>query len=108
MSSSLDLESLQALFKSGTPKEDIRQMLVKAGFEDERAEDMLKEWQKTKQAARTSTGFMVTGTGAVICILSCLVTMLQLAPGMNGIFLYGLTTVGAVIIMTGLWMIFES
>lgn len=108
MSSTLDIASFRAMYKGGTPKEEILQMLVNSGLEVSQAEEMINGWQKAQQSARTSTGFMVTGTGAIICIFSCVITMLQLAPGMNGILLYGLTTVGAIIIMAGLWMIFET
>ncbi len=108
MSATVDQDTIQAMYKNGKPKEEVFSLLIQSGVEEPRAQELVHSWQQAKRSARQSTGFVVVGIGAVLCFISCMVTLLQLTPGMGDFMLYGLTTIGATIIVAGLWLVFES
>jgi magnesium-transporting ATPase (P-type) len=75
--------------------------------EDE-ATAILKAYKKTKTEKRQTYGFVAAGIGAFFCMFSCVFTLLGILPELRGVILYGLTTVGIMVIVAGLYLIFED
>ncbi len=77
-------------------------------YQDADLKERLWAVYKKAKADRThQKGFLWTGIGAIMCFLSCVITMCNPFPDMVGLFLYGLTTAGLVVIMIGLYLVFE-
>lgn len=64
-------------------------------------------YKKAKADRLQQRGFLITALGAILCFVSCVMTMINPFPEMVGLFLYGLTSVGLVVIFTGLYLVFE-
>ncbi len=76
-------------------------------FGKQDAELQLKEFTKQKIAKKQNLGFQLLAIGSVLGFLSCVMTMLDLTPGWNGFFLYGLTSAAILVIFYGLYLVFE-
>ncbi len=87
--------------------ESIEQKLKSEGFGDETIAAYLNEFVKQKIRQKQSNGFIVTGTGAVLGFISCVLTLTNPVPELFHVILYGLTSVALLLIMLGLYLIFE-
>jgi hypothetical protein len=56
---------------------------------------------------RTSLGWKLMIVGSVIGFISCVITILDLAPDFRGLCLYGLTTLGVILAFTGCYLVME-
>lgn len=93
------LENLEA--------DSIEQKLKSQGFGDETIAAYLKEFAKQKIKRKQSNGFIVTGIGSVLGFISCVLTLTNPVPELFHVVLYGLTSVAILLIMFGLYLIFE-
>lgn len=76
--------------------------LGQAGTEDFGATE-----KRIRAAQRSSRGVKWIALGAILGFLSCLNGLCNPVPGMYEFVLYGLTSVAIVLIMWGLYLIFE-
>lgn len=86
----------------------VKQKLNELGYDSETLNLFIQEFKKHKRSKRQSTGFSFTIVGAVLGFISCLLTILNPIPALYNIILYGLTSVAIVIIVYGLYYIFED
>lgn len=93
------LENLDAL--------SIEQMLRSEGFGDEHIDAYIKEYKRQKTRQKQTNGFIVTAIGAVLGFISCVLTLTNPIPEFFNLILYGLTSVAILLIMLGLYLIFE-
>jgi hypothetical protein len=92
----------------GYDNEQIIIELKKIGFNERHLPEMLAEIKKLRNARKTSSGLMLILIGAVLCLLSCVLTMTSsYSHGNFSIVLYGFTTVGIVLVFGGLMKIFN-
>ena len=87
---------------------DIAKELSEKNYEASLIEETIKAYKKKYADRRQNNGFIITAIGSFLCFLSCVFTMLNLFPSLVGFFLYGLTTIGIVLVMYGLYFIFEA
>jgi hypothetical protein len=87
--------------------EEIKNLLHALGHSEESIERHLAAWKKTKFAARQWQGFLYIGAGALLGFLSCVMSLINPIPDMNGFFLYGCTSVAILIAFAGLYFVFE-
>ncbi len=66
-----------------------------------------EEIKKQKIAKKQHMGFLFLAIGSFLGFLSCVLTMLDFAPGWNGFFLYGLTSAAILLVFYGLYLVFE-
>ena len=52
--------------------------------------------------------FVFLAVGAVMGFISCLLTIINPVPSLYGVILYGLTSVAIILIMMGLYYLFEG
>ncbi|MBP7184839.1 MAG: hypothetical protein KBA06_04980 [Saprospiraceae bacterium] len=71
-------------------------------------QEIVKAYKKRVVANRLQTGFKITGAGSFLCFISCVLTMLNVMPEYRSFFLYGLTSIGASLILVGFYFIFEE
>lgn len=60
-----------------------------------------------KKRKRQLNGFILMGLGAFLGFVSCLLTVTNPIPELYNVILYGLTTFAIIIIMWGLYFVFE-
>jgi len=87
--------------------EDIRSLLYALGHDEPSIERHLSEWKRMRYAARQWQGFLYMGAGALLGFLSCVMSLINPIPEMNGFFLYGCTSLAILIAFVGLYFVFE-
>lgn len=93
---------------NGLNDQQIEAELLTSGTEARHIPGMLKEIKKLRNARKTSTGLIYIMIGAIICLLSCILTMTSsYSHGNFALVLYGFTTVGIIIVFLGLMKIFN-
>lgn len=93
---------------NGLNDQQIENELLAAGTDARHIPDMLKEIKRLRNARKTSTGLIYILIGAVVCLLSCVLTMTSTYSHSNfSVVLYGFTTIGIIIVFIGLMKIFN-
>jgi hypothetical protein len=100
-------EHIRTLVKKGMSEQEVIGELSAHGVEEHHIRDAFRALKKQMHAVQQRNGFMLAGIGSFVCFVSCVFTMLDVFPAMTGFLLYGLTTIGVLIILAGLIMIFE-
>lgn len=86
---------------------DIRKRLQSDGWDEENIALHLKAYKKALCAKRQFTGCVLLVSGALLGFISCVLTLLNAAPDMYHMVLYGLTSLAILLIFFGLYFIFE-
>lgn len=89
---------------TGLDNKQISAELLAMGVDERNIPEMLREINKMRSARNTTRGMYLVLGGAILCLASCVFTILSTQT--SGMILYGLTTVGLVIAMAGLYKIF--
>lgn len=87
--------------------QSIREKLIALGHDETSVESHLQAFAKMKQSDRQTNGFIVTGIGAVLGFISCVLTVINPVPEIYNLILYGLTSIAILTICYGLYLIFE-
>lgn len=81
---------------------------MKRGFEEHSLPEMMNEIKKLRNSRKTSGGLILILAGAMLCLLSCILTLTGSYSGTSfQLVLYGITTVGILITFGGLIKIFN-
>ncbi len=88
----------------GLDNKQVEAELLKIGIEERNIPDMLREFKKMRNARNTTTGLYFILAGAVLCLLSCILTLAFSSA--TAVILYGLTSVGVIVVFIGLARIF--
>lgn len=64
--------------------------------------------QKLKRARQQNLGFILSGIGAVLGFISCVLTMWNPVPSLYDLILYGMTSLAIIVIFAGLYLVFEG
>ena len=104
-------ESLQeyilSLLDAGQGREQVELKLLDEGYDEKFAKEMVKEIMKLRQSKRMVQGLVLILGGALICLLSCVITMtMSLSATSFAWVLYGLTSVGILLVFIGFMKIF--
>jgi hypothetical protein len=104
----LPVEQFKAWKSRSMTEEMISRELQEKGYDSLQITELIQHYKKKCCEDRQSTGFIVTGIGAFLGFISCVMTMLDLIPEFRGFMLYGLTGIGVTIAFIGLYLIFEE
>lgn len=100
-------QEIKALALQGVSLEDIRQMLLGKGFSNDHIEPLLERLQKAiKYKKQRGVGFNLLLAGTAVCIASCVLTFFHdYSAVYAAVTLYGLTLLGACLLLAGLAMV---
>lgn len=93
-------------FAQGLDSKQIEAELAKEGIEERHIPEMMKEIKKLRNAKRTTRGLVLILAGAATCLASCIITLLSSYSNMH-MALYGLTSIGIILVFAGLAYIFK-
>lgn len=99
--------SFQKLEHSALSLSDIELELRTKGFTADVIAKFINQLKKKRVAKRQSVGFIYMAAGAFIGFLSCVFTIADIFPGHIGFVLYGLTTIAVLLVVLGLYYVFE-
>ena len=88
-------------------QQEIEKKLIHLGYDAHKRAEHIRAYDKLKHAKRQYVGFMLSGIGALLGFISCVFTMINLTPELTNFFLYGLTSISIVLVMIGLYFVFE-
>ncbi|HNS12055.1 MAG TPA: hypothetical protein PKM97_05535 [Bacteroidia bacterium] len=77
------------------------------GFDSEKIKEYQEDYKKILRSKRQAIGFALLVIGAITGFVSCVLTLTNLFPGLFYWILYGLTSVALLIILIGLYFVFE-
>ena len=102
-----DTFDLQQLITAQLGPKAVEEALIARGFDETTIAAHLKEYKRLKNAKRLFTGFVCMGVGAFISFISCMLTLINFMPALFSIILYGFTSLGILLILVGLYLVFE-
>lgn len=85
----------------------VEEELLARGFDAATITTHLKEYRRLKNAKRLFAGFVCMGVGAFLGFISCVLTIINPIPALYSIILYGLTSLAILVILVGLYLVFE-
>ncbi len=88
--------------------DQVREDLKNRNINEEQIENVLKSYKKIKGEKRQMYGFIITTVGGLLCFFSCIFTLLNVIPSLRDFILYGITTIGIIVIVIGLYLVFEE
>ena len=94
------------LLNEGQKGEQIAAELINKGHDETFINGLVRETGKLRYAKRRAQGLALILTGAVICLFSCIITIASATTGSLPTVLYGLTSVGILVIFAGLMKVF--
>ena len=107
MAAVIDETQIQEWIASGLEPDTIREMLQERGLDAESIRAYIRAFRKVKNAKRQTNGFICMAVGAFLGFVSCVLSLTNPIPELYNVILYGLTSVSILIIMLGLYFVFE-
>lgn len=93
--------------ENDTPRQQVENELVALGQSRQFATRLVAEIVQVRNARRRSQGLTLVLVGAVICFLSCVLTVTGAVSGQAyNLVLFGLTSLGVLVILAGFTRIF--
>lgn len=105
--SALNVTICEQMLASELVPQAIEEALYKKGMDADTVVEYLKEIKRMRNAKRQITGIICMGIGALLGFLSCLLTITQAIPQMHDFIFYGLTMIAIVVVVIGLYFVFE-
>lgn len=100
-------QQILTLLGSGKTRTEISEQLTAQGHDAYFVKNIVAETIKLHHAKSRTRGLVLVGIGAVICLLSCVFTIVMSYMGGSApVILYGATSLGIVFIFAGLVKIF--
>jgi len=100
-------QDVLGLLEQGQSREQVEAHLLEQGHDVKYVSELVRETIKFRQAKRMAQGLALIAGGAVICLVSCVLTItLNLSHETFGWVLYGLTSVGIIGIFAGFMRVF--
>jgi len=90
--------------QKGLDNTQIKAELINKGIDERDIPEMLKEISKMRHSRNVTSALYFILAGAFLCLISCIITLMSAQT--NAVVLYGLTSLGIVIIFVGLYKIF--
>ena len=95
------------LLAKGQTRQQVEEALLQQGHDAHFVREMLQEAVKLRNSRKRVLGLSLILAGALICLASCVLTItLSLSHGSFSIVLYGLTTVGIILVFAGFTQVF--
>jgi len=100
-------EYVLVLLGQGQDREQITTDLLQKGHDERFVQELLHETIKLRNAKMRTQGLTLILIGAVVCLLSFVLSITSSATHLNfPLVLYGLTSVGIIIVFAGFMKIF--
>lgn len=103
------LNEAKLLFEQGQDAKGIETILLKKGIESQHLDGVLKQIKRSMHAKRSKTGVQLIIAGVLLLGLGFIASIVLHLNGSNSLDfpLYGLTAIGATILIIGLVFIFH-
>ncbi len=99
-------QHIKEWISNGLQLKEMEQKLGELGMEEGSIPAMMKEIAKLRNARKTAKGLVYILIGAAMCLISCIVTLVM-PESDTTLVLYGLTSLGIIVVFIGLMHIFN-
>lgn len=107
MSRMIDKNLLQEWLVTKMEPQAISESLLSQGHDEDFVNACLQAYKKAKNEKKQFAGFVVTGLGALLGFLGCVFSLVNPIPELYNLFLYGFTSLAILLIVGGMYMVFE-
>jgi hypothetical protein len=98
---------IMSMLNDGLGRETVTKELISKGHDEQYVTELVGELAKLRNAKRRSQGLTLILCGAVVCFASFLLTITSsFSQGSFPIVLYGLTSLGILIVFAGFMKVF--
>ena len=104
---SVNISTIQQWMANKLSPQAVEEELIANGLDAETIAEYLQAFKRLRNNQRQFTGFICLGIGAFLGFLSCVLTLINIMPQFYNVILYGLTSLAIIIILIGLYYIFE-
>lgn len=101
-------DQLQQWSRQALSPKGLEELLAANGLDPLTVEAYVGAYKKYRNAKKQFAGFFYMALGAFLGFLSCVLTLLDVAPEYASLILFGLTTVGILLIVVGMYILFEN
>ena len=98
-------EHAKGWLDKGLSDTQIKEEILNIGIEERNLQDIFKEVIKLRRSRNTTKGLMFILAGAMLCLISCVFTIMSSDTNV-GFMLYGVTSIGIIVVFIGLIKIF--
>jgi hypothetical protein len=105
--SSIDQKTIQQWLAAKLDFKAAEKELYDKGLDAETVSTNLKEYKRLRNAKKQFAGFICMGLGAFLGFLSCVLSIINPLPELYSVFLFGLTSIAILVIVYGLYLVFE-
>ncbi|HSF45326.1 MAG TPA: hypothetical protein VLA58_04925 [Chitinophagaceae bacterium] len=106
-SGNIDNALLREWNLSSLEPRSIEAELLAKGMDAETVSAYVEAYKKFKIARKQFVGFFCMGLGAFLGFVSCVLTLVNPIPELYNLILFGLTSVAILIIVIGMYFLFE-
>ena len=107
MSPTIDKDLLQQWLVQKMEPQAITESLQRQGHDETMVNAYLKAYRKLKNEKKQFIGFLVTGLGAFIGFISCVLSLTNPIPELYDFILFGVTSFAILLIVAGMYLVFE-
>jgi hypothetical protein len=106
-SATVDNALLRQWHMSRLEPKAVEMELASRGFDRETITEYLEAYRKFKIEKKQFVGFFCMGLGAFLGFISCVLSLTNPIPELYNVILFGLTSVAILIIVVGMYFLFE-
>ncbi len=105
--SSFDQKIIQQWLAAKLDYKDAEKEMLEKGLDADSVITNLKEYKRLRNAKKQFAGFICMGLGAFLGFISCVLSIINPLPQLYTLFLFGLTSIAILVIVYGLYLVFE-
>ena len=103
----VNIANVQLWVNSNLSQTAVEESLISAGYDSELIMAYIIAFKKRKNAQKQFTGFLLMGIGGFLGFIACVMAMLNIVPGFQDFFLFGLTIIGICTVLYGMYLTFN-
>jgi hypothetical protein len=107
MSNAIDKDLLQQWMLQKLEPAAITESLSAQGHDESAIRAYLNAYRKLRNEKKQFIGFLVTGAGALLGFISCVLSLVNPIPELYNVILFGVTSVAILLIVAGMYLVFE-
>ena len=105
--SSIDQKIIQQWLIAKLDYKVAEKEMLEKGLDRDAISTNLKEYKHLRNANKQFAGFICMGLGAFLGFISCVLSIINPVPELYSLFLFGLTSIAILVIVYGLYLVFE-
>ena len=108
MAQSIEPKMLQEWLNQKLDAQTLEKLLWARGLDQDAVKAHLAAYRKLRRDKRQTVGFVVTAAGALLGFISCVLSLTNPIPSLYDFILFGVTSVAILLIVAGMYLIFEA